>query len=161
MRNLQKQGVSANLWGDSIQPWLLSLPWQYENPQSATYINLSNTEQQEIVAGTMIGLPIPITYAEDVEAQQTSYINLQKQGISANLWSDNVKPWSLTLPWQYENPTPMSYGNLSRNTGSFQNNQKEGVSADLWGDNVQPWLLSLPWQYENPVAATFTNLAKN
>jgi hypothetical protein len=58
--------------------------------------------------------------------------NKTKQGVSANLWSNVVMPWDLSLPWQYVNPTPISYTNKSVNSTSWTNKSKTVDGSGLF-----------------------------
>ena len=43
-----------------------------------------------------------------------SWQNKVKNGVSANLFSSVIKIFELSLPFQYENPTPASWTNKSK-----------------------------------------------
>lgn len=45
----------------------------------------------------------------------TSFENLTKNGVSANLFSNLIRIFELTLPFQYTNPTPITFTNKSKN----------------------------------------------
>ncbi len=60
------------------------------------------------------------------------YENQVKQGVSAPLWGDTVFPWQLSLPWQYVNPTPISYGNEAVNSATWANDGKTISGAGLF-----------------------------